>query len=93
METTFSQLTAERKLEIKRLGSYQTKYCPLVQVYGKNTPHISHLSEKIKTHGISDVHLHSAVKYKMFGSTTNIISQVNDEKITIMRKSLEIDMS
>ena len=34
METPFSQLTAERKMEIKRFSSYQPKPCSLVQVCG-----------------------------------------------------------
>ena len=33
---------------------------------------------KIKTYSICDMHLHSAVKYKMFHSTTNIMSQPSD---------------
>ena len=122
IETPFSQLTTERKMEIKRLGPYQPKSCPLVQVCGKtrrtlrsswyekaewlcygetldalfcfycllfstedSSPwtkagvrDLKHLSQKIKTHSICDMHLHSAVKYKMFGSTTNIMSQLDD---------------
>ena len=39
---------------------------------------LKRLSQKIKTHSICDMNLHSAVKYKMFGSATNIMSQVND---------------
>ena len=37
-----------------------------------------HLSQKIKTHIICDMHFHSTVKCKMFGATTNIMSQLND---------------
>ena len=39
---------------------------------------LKHLSQKIETHSICDMHLHSPVKYKVFGSTMNIISQLND---------------
>ena len=48
---------------------------------------LKHLSQKIKMHSICDVHLHSAVKCKMFGSTTNIMSQLNDahNKSTVRR--------
>ena len=35
-------------------------------------------AKKIKTHSICYMHLHSAVNYKMFGSNTNIMSQLND---------------
>ena len=35
METRFSQLTAEREVEIKKLGPYQTQSYPLAQVCGK----------------------------------------------------------
>ena len=34
-ETPFSQLTTEQKMGIKRLGPYQPKSSPLVQVCGK----------------------------------------------------------
>ena len=109
-------------MEIERLGLYQPKYFPLIQICGKtrhmfrylwyekvewvcygetfdalfcfycllfsteDSSHwtkaglrgLKHLSQQFMTHSIWDMRLHSAVKYKMLGSTTNIMSQLND---------------
>ena len=40
--------------------------------------YLKRLSQKIKTYSVCDRHLHSAVKYKVFGPTHNIMSQLND---------------
>lgn len=127
LRTPFSQLPLEQKLEIKRLGPYQPRNCPLIQSYaeGKRTRTFSpaffdknewltygedkdglfcfycllfdtagtrssgsswnktgyrdlkHLSERVKAHQISQVHMDSAVKYKLLGRV-NIMSQLNE---------------
>ena len=50
---------------------------------------LKRLSKKVKTYSICDMHLYSAVKYKRFGSTTNIRSQLDDVHNQLMVRRIE----
>lgn len=141
LRTPFSQLPLEQKLEVKRLGPYQPRNCPLIQSYagGKRTRAFSsahfdknewltygedknalfcfycllfdsagtgssgscwnkigyrdlkHLSERLKTHQKSQVHMASAVKYKLFGRV-NVMSQLNESyRVSVCKHNELVD--